>query len=238
MWRRGEVEWKGRGGEGEGGGEGRGEDERLTSLKQKILYVLLRVIKKILRKFRFTCSQIWNIAPEPSLLVKRLQYFYAGRPCNSLLFCVILSNFSRKSKKEKMSEKMRKLHELPYMSCLTWAALHGNDKKEWLKHGFLPTCTKKTKTCHLFFAAFRTSFAKIRIVAQLSFCPSVSNGMFAWLWNAFFGFFWIASVFVRSLTFTIVLLLKWDPRGPPRLKSTESIFSVGLCMENFDAARA
>ena len=78
-------------------------------------------------------------------------------------FCVIHSNFSRKSKKEKMSEKMRKLHELPYMSCLTWAALHGNGKKEWLKHGFLPTCTKKTKTCHLFFAAFRTSFAKIRI---------------------------------------------------------------------------
>ena len=238
MWRRGEVEWKGRGGEGEGGGEGRGEDERLTSLKQKILYVLLRVIKKILRKFRFTWSQILHL----SRVFLSRGYNISMQADHVILsfFCVILSNFSRKSKKEKMSEKMRKLHELPYMSCLTWAALHGNGKKEWLKHGFLPTCTKKTKTCHLFFAAFRTSFAKIRIVAQLSFCPSVSNGMFAWLWNAFFGFFWIASVFVRSLTFTIVLLVKWDPRGPPppKLKSTESIFSVGLCMENFDAARA
>ena len=116
------------------------------------------------------------------------------------------------------------------MSCLTWAALHGNGKKEWLKHGFLHTCTKKTKTCHLFFAAFRTSFAKIRIVAQLSFCPSVSNGMFAWLWNAFFGFFWIASVFVRSLTFTIVLLVKWDPRGPPppNWKVPKAFFQSGF----------
>ena len=110
------MEWKGRGGEGEGGGEGRGEDERLTSLKQKILYVLLRVIKKILRKFRFTCSQILHL----SRIFLSRGYNISMQADHVILsfFCVILSNFSRKSKKEKMSEKMRKLHELPYMEMV------------------------------------------------------------------------------------------------------------------------
>ena len=143
-------------------------------------------------------------------------------------FCVILSNFSRKSKKEKMSEKMRKLHELPYMSCLTWAALHGNGKKEWLKHGFLPTCTKKLKLAICFSPRF--AWVSRRFISPHNFLSVCFK------WNVCVALKCILRIFLNCICFRQIFNIynsfagEVGPKGapPPNWKVPKAFFQSGF----------